>query len=347
MISVHWRRTLFAVVVVAILAFSALGIGDEAAAQRRIPLRWATADVGSYGYSVASIMVDMLNRELPSQYAVTVHPYPSTTAAMKAVMDGEAEFAYTADVGMGELYEGVGPYEGFRPRQGFLVHTWYAYPMESFLVVYREKAADFNSWSDFDGEAGFYTPAGFMNWLNYQRVFKALGMEFNHVEIDSSLVADSFRAGSIVTAGAYTTAGRSLPTYWREAELRVEVDVINPTEDEMDRLREAGLTPRLVDPEVAFTADVGVSEIWGVPILFAYNVRADLDEDIVYTVLQALHEHAPTFPNLDAGFGPLAEDFVGMQVAGISANPNVPVHPALARFLQEQGQWDDAWTIAD
>lgn len=346
MTALRWRKRLYFVVVLA-LALAFFASGEEALAQRRVPLRFATSNVGSYGYSVGSILADVLSKELPSQYVVTVHPYPSTTAAMKAVMDGEAEFAYTADVGMFELYEGMGPYEGFRPRQGWLVHTWYVYPMETFLAVPRNKAADFNSWSDFDGVPGFYTPAGFMNWLNLQRIFAALDMNFNHVEIDSSLVADSFRAGAITAAGAYTTAGRSLPTYWREAELQIEVDVINPSPEEIERLRAAGLAPRLVNPADAFTRDVGVDEIFGVPILFAYNVRKDMDADLVYDVLSAFYEHAATLPSLDAGFGPLAADFIGMQVSGVAANPNIAVHPGLARFLQEHGQWDDGWTIAD
>ena len=39
----------------------------------------------------------------------------------------------------------------------------------------------------------------------------------------------------------------------------------------------------------------------------------------------------------------MAKDFVGMQVAGISANPDVPVHPGLAKFLKEHKAWDEKW----
>ena len=41
----------------------------------------------------------------------------------------------------------------------------------------------------------------------------------------------------------------------------------------------------------------------------------------------------------------MAKDFVGMQVAGINANPG-PVHPGLAKFLKEHKAWDDKWKIA-
>ena len=94
-----------------------------------------------------------------------------------------------------------------------MVHTWYAYPMESFMAVYAPKAGQFKSWGDFSGKPVFFTPAGFMNWLNFQRIFKALGYQFKHVQIGEPAQGDALQAGTIVGAVAYTTAGRrSRPT---------------------------------------------------------------------------------------------------------------------------------------
>jgi TRAP-type uncharacterized transport system substrate-binding protein len=42
----------------------------------------------------------------------------------------------------------------------------------------------------------------------------------------------------------------------------------------------------------------------------------------------------------------MAKDFVGMQVKGINANLEVPVHPGLARFLKERKAWDAKWKVA-
>lgn len=318
----------------------------EEGGQQRVPLRWATSDVGSYGYAVASFMVDFLNAELEGNYVVTVHPYPSTSAAMKAVMDGEAELAYTADVGMQEFYVRSGPFEGYEPGVAELVHTFYTYPMESFLLTSRANADQYSTYADFDGEAVFFTPSGFMNWLNFQRVFEALGYEFNHVEIDSSAVADALESGSIVGAGGYTTAGASLPTFWREAELQVDLAPVTFTPAELERLEAAGLEVVPVDPSKAFTQDLGTDEVLGVPILFGYNVRTDMDEDLVYQMLTIFERHASDLVLLDEGFTPLAEDFVGLQAGAIRAAPNIAVHPGLARFLQEKGAWDDSWMIA-
>ena len=42
----------------------------------------------------------------------------------------------------------------------------------------------------------------------------------------SVVVENKAGAGTIVGAVCYTTAGRSLPTYWRETELRLDIKVI-------------------------------------------------------------------------------------------------------------------------
>jgi TRAP-type uncharacterized transport system substrate-binding protein len=49
---------------------------------------------------------------------------------------------------------------------------------------------------------------------------------------------------------------------------------------------------------------------------------------------------------IDPGFTPMAKDFIGMQVSGINANPDIPVHAGLAKFLKEHKAWNDKWTVA-
>ena len=84
----------------------------------------------------------------------------------------------------------------------------------------------------------------------------------------------------------------------------------------------------------------------GVPILFGYNVGLNISEDIVYKLVRAFHANKDKLAALDPGFTPMAKDFFGMQANGINANPKIPVHPGLARFLKEHKAWNDAWMVA-
>jgi hypothetical protein len=265
---------------------------------------------------------------------------------MKATMNGEAEIGYTADVGMEEVYTNEGAFKDFKPAKSRMVHTWYAYPMESFMAVYAPKVGQFKSWGDFSGKPVFFTPAGFMNWLNFKRIYKALGYQFKHVQIGEAAQGDSLQAGTIVGAVCYTTAGRSLPSYWRETELRLDIRIINPSPDEVKKLTAANLAPTEIDATKVFSKDVGVKTILGVPLLFAYNMLADMPEEIVYKMLKKFQSERETLAKADPGFTPLARDFISMQVKGINANPDAPVHAGLAKFLKENKAWNDKWKIA-
>ena len=330
----------------AAVALLAVAATQPSGAQERKSIRWATSSIDSYGYKVAAAMVKIVEDALGGEYTVTVQPYPSTTGDMKAAMDGTGEIGYTADVGMTQLYAGEGGFKNYTPVKGKLVHMWYAYPMESFMAISAKDAAKYKCWGDFSGKPVFFTTAGFMNWLNFQRIYKALGYDFKHVQIDAKSNSDALQSGSIVGSVAYTVAGRSLAPYWKETEVRMDLKVINPCPEEVAKLKAAGLVIADVEPKNAFSKDVGVKQIQGVPILFGYNVRADMPEDVVYKMVNAFYKNKDKLAQTDPGFTPMAKDFVGMQVNGIAANPDIPVHPGLAKFLKEHKAWNDKWKIA-
>ena len=339
-------RPVYGVCAAAFAAVFAVAAMAPAHGQERKSIRWATSSVDSYGYQVAASMVKIVEEALGGQYTVTVNPYPSTTGSMKAAMDGDGEIGYTADVGMTQLYAGEGGFKGYTPAKGKLVHAWYAYPMESFMATSAKEAGKYKCWSDFSGKPVFFTPAGFMNWLNFQRIYKTLGYQFKHVQIDAKTNSDALQGGTIAGSVAYTTAGRSLAPYWKESEVRMDLRVINPCPAEIAKLKAAGLAVVDLNPKDSFTKDIGVKQIQAVPILFAYNVRADMPEDVVYKMLSAFYKNRASLAKADPGFTPMAQDFIGMQVQGINANPDIPVHSGMAKFLKEQKAWNDKWTIA-
>ncbi len=340
------RNSLLALSTVAMAAVVAAAVTHSAAAQQRKSLRWTTSQVGSYGYTIAASMAKIVEQALGGEYTVTVQPYQSPTVAMKAVMDGEGELAYTADIGMTQFQERVGPFKDYKPTKPEIVHTWYAYPMESMMATSAKEADKFKCWKDFSGKPVYFTQAGFQNWLNWQRIFKTLGYDFKHVQIDNKANGDALEQGTIVGSAIYTTAGRSLAPYWKETEVRMDIRVINPCPDEVAKLKAAGLAVSDVEAKGAFSKSVGPSTLQGVPILFGYNARPDMPEDAVYKMVKAFYEKRDELVKLEAGFTPMAKDFVAMQVQGIDANPQIPVHAGLAKFLKEHKAWNDKWKVA-
>jgi len=337
---------IFVVLVVALAVVFAFSAINPANAQQRKPMRIATSAVGSYGYGIAALLSKVIEGALGGEYTVTVQPYTSPSVAMKAVMDGTAEISYTADIGMNEFHQRVGGFKGYQPKMPELVHTWYSYPMESMMAVAAKNADKFKCWRDLSGKPVFYTNAGFMNWLNFIRIYKVLGYDFKHVQIDLKSNADALESGSIVGSGVYTTAGRSLPAYWKETEIRIDIRVVNPCPDELAKIKAAGLAVIEVDPKNAFSKSVGPSTLLGVGILFGHNVGTNISEDMVYKMVTAFYKNKDDLAKSEPGFTPMAKDFVGMQVKGINANPEIPVHPGLVKFLKEHKAWDAKWKVA-
>jgi TRAP transporter TAXI family solute receptor len=339
------KMTISAATGTALAALLMVSAMQPADAQERKSLRWTTSPVGSYGYNIAAAMTKIIEQVLGNEYTITVQPFQSPTVAMKAVMDGNGEIAYTADIGMTQFSERVGGFKDYKPQKPELAHTWYAYPMESMMAVAAKNGDQFKCWKDFSGKPVFYTNAGFMNWLNWQRIHKALGTDFKHVQIDLKSNADALQAGTVVGSATYTTAGKSLAAYWKETDIRMDLKVINPCPDEIAKLKAAGLAVAEVNAKDAFSKDVGPDKLMGVPILFGYNARLDMPEDLVYKLVSAVYKEKDNLVKVDAGFTPMAKDFIGMQTNGINANPQIPVHPGLAKFLKEHKAWDDKWKV--
>jgi len=63
---------------------------------------------------------------------------------------------------------------------------------------------------------------------------------------------------------------------------------------------------------------------------------------MVYKMLTAFYKNKDDLAKSEPGFMPMARDFVGMQVQGINANPEIPVHPGLVKFLKEHKAWNDS-----
>ena len=148
----------FAASTAAIALMLAAAIPERADAQERKSIRWTTSQVGSYGYTIAASMAKIVEQALGGEYTVTVQPYQSPTVAMKAVMNGEGEIAYTADIGMTQFQERVGRFKDYKPAKPELVHTWYAYPMESMMATSAKDGRQVQVLEGFQRQAGVLHP---------------------------------------------------------------------------------------------------------------------------------------------------------------------------------------------
>lgn len=331
---------------VAVVLVSAFPLAGPAKAEKKM-WRWGTADPGSYGYKASAFLADFLRRGMPD-YDVTVYPFVSTTANVKSFLLGELESVYLAEPGLRDLYPFKKAYKDFEPQvKQMPVQSFWAYTIEFHILILPQNKDKYRTWEDLNGKKIFMAPAGYMTHISALRAMKDIcGLNITHVEVDTSKVADALKAGTIDATVSYTTSLVSLPTWAKTLDVAIPLQGVNPSPAQIKKLTEAGFAPAKTNIKKAYTRDLGVDVLYGVPYYFGYHHGLGFPEEAVYKMLKVFETNAAELPKLDAGFGPLAEDFARFQVLGISSIPEVPVHPGLAKYLKEKGLWDPKWVIA-
>jgi uncharacterized protein len=330
-------------VLVLVFAFAFPG---SAIAQKKM-WRWGTADPASFGYRVSSFMADFLRRGMP-EYDVTVYPFVSTTANIKSFLLGELESVYSAEPGLRDLYSFKGAYKNIESKVVKMpVQSFWCYTIETHIMTLPERAGKFRTWEDLDGAKVFMSSAGYMAHIS---IFKAMrdicGLNITHIEVDTTKMADALTAGTVDAVATRTTSRVTLPTGDKILDIATPLQAVNPSPEQIKKLAAAGVTVVEIDMKKAFSRDLGVDKLYGVPFYFGYHHGIDFPEEAVYRTLLVFEKSVGDLVKLDQAFAPLANDFAGFQVQAIRSIPEVPVHPGLAKYLKEKGLWDPAWVIA-
>jgi TRAP transporter TAXI family solute receptor len=333
------------IVVAAVAAFMATQPAPE---KEQIVIRWATSKPASAGYRAMTVLAKVVKEADPS---IVIEPIstPGAVAGMKGFAKGEYDACYAADVSLEEMYKGIGRFEGFE-AQRYPVLTVWVYTLEIGIAVPKERAGEFKCWKDLDGKRIFTLPLLWDVGVALRKALDALGIRYEHVELDLDAVATALERGDIVATGIYTSAGgRGLAGWERQLFIQTDLVILNPCPDEIEALRRAGI-PIAEVPAEAFPEDVGVDKFIGVKIYYGFHTGLNIPEDVVYRLLKIIEENARKLAELDPSFSQIAEDMVGFQVEAIDAlyakGLKVPIHPGLARFLKEKGVWKDEWIVA-
>jgi len=322
-----------------------LGMGEirTAQAQEVTQIRWATSAVGSAGHRAKVALMAMLNREMPD-YFITVLPTPGALATVRGYATEQFDGYYGADIAFEELAADSGRFRGFRDQmRREPVQSFWAYTMEVGLGVRAADADKFTSWGDLKGRPVFSGPAPWDVRAALERAMGALEVGHRYVEVDLGLVSPSLSGGTIDAFVIYST-GEASPAPWViEAILSTDVTALNPSADELARLEAAGIEMVRV-PASVFQSDMGVEEVVLAPFFYGFHVGLEVSEDDVYRMLTVIEANADELARSDAAFRQIRDGMVEIQRRGVAASVNsVKVHPGLARYLRENGAWNEDW----
>jgi TRAP-type uncharacterized transport system substrate-binding protein len=322
---------------------AAIDEGDDEPDPDAQQLAWATSDVGSAGHTALVNLAALLNREWQG-YQVDVLPTAGAVQSVIGYATGEFDGYYGADIAFFEMAQGTDRFEGFEDdAERWPVQTFWAYPMETGLAVHARDADSFTSWGDLGGEPVFTGPAPWDVRANLERAMAELDVGHEYIEVDTGVAGTTLDGGEISGLIAYTAAEANPPPWLTEAELQTDMHVLNPSDEEIAALEAAGFEVVSIDTGV-FETDMGEDSALFVPFFYGFHVGLEVSEDDVYEMLEVIDAHADELAEADSSYAVLGEGVAELQRRGVEASiDDIEVHPGLARWMQDQGVWDDAW----
>jgi hypothetical protein len=330
------KKSLFAALAFGLVA----GVASSATAQTDIT--WGTSAVGSSGHRALVNLATILNREL-KDYQVTVQPMPGAIISVKSYATGQTLGYYGADIAFYELANDTARFKGFKAQMKRQpVQSFWTYTVEVGVAIHERDKDKIKSWSDLTGKQVFTGPLPWDTRAQLERGLAALGVKHNYVEVDLSSAGSLMDSGRLDGFIIYTNAESTTAPWITEAGLSTKWIALNPTPEEIAKLKEKNFSVVEVKSE-AFKHDTGTETVVLLPFFYGFHVGMEIPEEDVYKMLKVIEANVDELVKLDAGFAQL-KDMANMQVRGVTASIEyVPVHPGLAKWMKEKGVWNSAW----
>lgn len=324
------------------IALAAGFAAPSAPAVAQTDITWGTSAVGSSGHRALVNLATVLNREM-KDYQVTVQPMPGAIVSVKSYATGQTLGYYGADIAFYELASGTNRFKGFKEQMTRQpVQSFWTFTVEVGAAIHKRNKDKIKSWSDLSGRPVFTGPLPWDTRAQLERGLAALGVKHNYVEVDLSSAGSLMESGRIEGMIIYTNAEATTAPWITEAGLATDWVALNPSEDEVAKLKEGGFEVVDVQPS-AFKRETGTETVKLLPFYYGFHVGMEVPAEDVYKMLNVIEKNVPELVKLDKAFKQL-ENMAEMQKRGVAASIKyVPVHPGLAKWMKEKGVWDAAW----
>ena len=249
---VHFARAIIArsltMALVAAFTVGLVSLASSAAWSEPKDIRWGTGPVGSSGHKALVVLADLLNKEMP-EVRITVLPYPGAVGTVKGFATGEMDGYYGSEVALKEFAADEGRFKGFKSHVKVQpVQSFWAYTLDVGLAI---KASDLDSikkWEDLSGKPVYTGPLPFDTRLHLENAMRAVGVKHIYKQVDLSTAGSQLNSGAIKGMLVYVAGGETPAPWIAEASLAVDWAPLNPSPEELAKLKAAGFAIEEVDP---------------------------------------------------------------------------------------------------
>jgi len=327
-------------------AFVLVGLSASTAwSQTPKDIKWGTGPVGSSGHKALVVLADLLNKEMP-ELRITVLPYPGAVGTVKGFATGDIDGYYGSDVALKEFAADEGRFKGFKSHVKVQpVQSFWCYTLDVGLAIKASDRDTIKKWGDLTGKDVYTGPLPFDTRLHLENAMKAVGVKHIYKQVDLSTAGSQLQSGSIKGMIIYAAGGETPAPWIAEASLAVDWAALNPSADEVAKLKAAGFAEEQVDPNNFHKKEAYVKKITLLPFYWGFDLGMNLSTDEMYKMLTIIEKHADELAKSDPSFRQIGGGkMAAFQKKALESTASlVPIHPGLAKYLKEKGQWDSKW----
>jgi len=329
----------------AAFTFALIGLSGSTAWSAPKDIKWGTGPAGSSGGKALIVLSNILNKNMP-EYRITVLPTPGAVGTVKGFATGEFDGYYGSDVALKEFHNDNERFKGFKAHVKHMpVQSLWTYTLDCGLAIKASDADKIKSWADLTGKPTYTGTAPFDTRKKVENGLHALGVKHIYKEVSKATAGSQLNNGTIEAMLIYGAGGKTLAPWLSQATLSVDWAPLNPTAKELAELKEKGFGPIQVPVKNFNKRDKTGAKITLLPVFWGFDLGLNVPEADMYKMLKIIESHADELAKLDPSFRQIAGgNFAKFQHTALESTWNlVPIHPGLAKFLKEKGQWDSKW----
>ncbi|MEW5913459.1 MAG: TAXI family TRAP transporter solute-binding subunit [Thermodesulfobacteriota bacterium] len=343
------RRALVVCGALALTVLLAMGPAVSASYAKMDIVRLGTSKEGTIGYSCGVALSATIKRHVKGVSMEAV-PTPGSTASVKIFARGGLDVAYCSTWTLRDAYNNTGPFAK-SPIKRLPLQGWY-YLTADWIPVTSAKEKGINTYSDMAGKKFFPFVAGSGIYDTYRAVFTELGLwsKLQIRQVGAMEAADALKMGTVSVLGGYCLdKGQNAPSWMRNLDTRTEIKVLKPNQEQMKKIGSikgitfGKLSNRWMQPK---NRQINSGDIYGWSIHYGFHPGDNMPTEVMYNIYKTWIEKAKQ--DLAPVNGTLkfaAEHMIELQVKGLLEAKDIPVHPGVAKYLQEKGLWNKALTI--
>jgi len=328
----------------ALAVASLLGAATGAQAAPK-DIRWGTGPVGSAGGKALVVLADVLNKALP-QYRITVLPTPGAVATVKGYAVGDFDGYYGSDVALKEFKADNGRFKGFSPHVKHQpIQSFWCYTLDVGLAIKATDRDKIKKWEDLTGKPVYTGPLPFDTRKHLENAMAAVGVHHIYQQVDLETAGSQLNSGAIKAISIYAAGGETPAPWIAEASLAVDWAALNPSPDEVAKLKAAGFKIEQVPAANFHKQNIYVDKVTLLPFYWGFDLGPVLSEDEMYKMLLVIEQHADELAKGDPSFKQISGGrMAAFEKEALESTWNlVPIHPGLAKYMKARDVWDSKW----